>query len=252
MSDIFVSYASEDRELAESLIPTLSGGGRSVFWDRTILPGNRFAEVIERELHTARCIVVLWTQNSVKSDWVLDEATLARKRRVLVPVTIGPVEPPFGFRQIQAALFPHGPVRSGDAPMRSLLSSIDTILGSAPTGTSAPKSHAEAPVSTQFEAKLVSRGWLSADWMISIDGRSILLQWRVSGFTNQPKVLANGERLALRRDKHISSNSSGDLWTVTFDLKSSRHFYPTLLQVRPGLVRKYRLTIDGEVVFDEF
>jgi TIR domain len=60
MTDIFLSYASEDRERAGKLATALEGRGWSVWWDRNIIAGATFDEVIEHELETAKSVIVLW------------------------------------------------------------------------------------------------------------------------------------------------------------------------------------------------
>ena len=86
MSDIFLSYATEDRLRTRILVQVLESRGWSVWWDRTIPPGQTFDSVIERALDDARCAVVLWSKVSVSSDWVKTEAAEAARRRILVPV----------------------------------------------------------------------------------------------------------------------------------------------------------------------
>jgi hypothetical protein len=46
MSDIFISYASPDRPRAQVLAEALKAQGWSVWWDRNIPAGTRFAQVI--------------------------------------------------------------------------------------------------------------------------------------------------------------------------------------------------------------
>src|SRR6516225_2937048 len=103
MSDIFISYANEDRLWAEMLAGTLEDRGWSTFWDRTIPIGKTWRETIGRELNEARCVIVLWSKTSIDSGWVQEEADDAKRRGVLVPVLIENVQPPIGFRSIQAA-----------------------------------------------------------------------------------------------------------------------------------------------------
>ena len=67
MSDIFLSYASEDLPRVRSLIRALERHGWSVWWDRTILPGRTFDQAIEEALDAARCVIVVWSQHSVSS-----------------------------------------------------------------------------------------------------------------------------------------------------------------------------------------
>src|SRR2546427_9418490 len=103
MSDIFLSYATEDRPRTRLLVRALEARGWSVWWDRTILPAERWDSVIEVALDTARCAIVLWSKTSVTSEWVRTEAEEAARRKVLVPVLIDDVTVPLSFRGIQAA-----------------------------------------------------------------------------------------------------------------------------------------------------
>jgi hypothetical protein len=103
MSDLFLSYAREDRECAESFAGALKNRGWTVWWDRRIQVGRSFSAEIERELDAAPCVLVLWSRNSVASEWVQNEAAEAARRKVLVPVRIEDVRPPLEFRRLQAA-----------------------------------------------------------------------------------------------------------------------------------------------------
>uniref|UniRef100_UPI0025C5579A toll/interleukin-1 receptor domain-containing protein n=1 Tax=Elioraea sp. TaxID=2185103 RepID=UPI0025C5579A len=60
-SDIFISYAREDRATAQSLADAFVAKGRSVWWDREIQGGSAFATEIEKALTGARLVVVLWS-----------------------------------------------------------------------------------------------------------------------------------------------------------------------------------------------
>lgn len=101
MTDIFISYAREDRARAARLANALEACGWSVWWDRKIIAGQSFDEAIERELEAAKRILVLWSKDSVDSEWVRNEAAVAAERRVLVPARIDPVKLPLEFRRKQ-------------------------------------------------------------------------------------------------------------------------------------------------------
>ena len=104
MDDIFISYANEDRDRAAQLAAFLEAEGWRVWWDRRIPAGRSWRSVLEEAVDGARCMIVLWSENSVKSPWVAEEAEEARRLgKTLVPVMIQRVEPPLGFRTIQAA-----------------------------------------------------------------------------------------------------------------------------------------------------
>src|SRR3990172_4480542 len=103
MSDIFLSYKSEDREKAQIIAEALESEGYSVWWDRIIPPGRTYDEVIEEELNAAKCVVVLWLKGSVKSEWVRTEVSEGKRRGIFIPVLIEDVLPPLAFRLIEAA-----------------------------------------------------------------------------------------------------------------------------------------------------
>src|SRR5262245_39095743 len=103
MADIFISYARPDRTRAERLAQVLGEHGWSVWWDRNIPPGKPFDEVIEEALADAKCVIVLWSNESVKSEWVKAEASDAARRRILVPILADDVRIPLEFRRIQTA-----------------------------------------------------------------------------------------------------------------------------------------------------
>ncbi len=103
MSDIFVSYASADRERVAALVLRLEQLGFSVWWDRDIPHGQNYHRVIEQALDQAKCAIVVWSRQSVNSEWVVNEASSARKRGALVPVLIEVVAPPLEFRHLQTA-----------------------------------------------------------------------------------------------------------------------------------------------------
>jgi TIR domain len=101
MTDVFISYASEDRTRAKKLAEALEAKGFSVWWDRNIIAGQTYDVVIERELETATSVVVLWSKHSVISEWVKNEAQVAVERGRLVPALIDAVKPPLEFRRKQ-------------------------------------------------------------------------------------------------------------------------------------------------------
>jgi formylglycine-generating enzyme required for sulfatase activity len=68
-----------------------------------IPPGKKFDEVIEKVLGEAKCMVVLWSQESIRRDWVKEEANVGKQRGILLPAKIEQVNPPLGFGLIQAA-----------------------------------------------------------------------------------------------------------------------------------------------------
>lgn len=131
MSDIFLSYKSEDKTKAQIIAEALEKKGYSVWWDRVIPPGRRFSKVIQEELDNAKCVVVLWSKESVKSGWVETEASEGDRRGILIPVLINDVLPPLAFRMIEAAKLIDWDGSLSDNEFELLSRSIARILGSA-------------------------------------------------------------------------------------------------------------------------
>ena len=129
MSDIFISYSSKDRARAKVLAGALERQGWSVWWDRKIPPGRQFSQVIKEAMDEAKCIIVLWSKESVKSDWVQNEASEGARRKILVPMLIDDVEIPFEFRRIQAARLVDWEGRSPHPEFDTLLEALCAILG---------------------------------------------------------------------------------------------------------------------------
>jgi len=129
MADIFLSYAKEDRETAQSVATLLERAGWSVWWDRRIPAGRTWREVLEEALRGMRCMVVLWSSHSVHSDWVKEEAEEARALKKLVPVLIEAVNPPVGFRAIQAADLTDWDGVSESVGARRLIGDLELLFG---------------------------------------------------------------------------------------------------------------------------
>jgi TIR domain len=128
MADIVLSYARENRQRAESLARALEDAGWSVWWDRAILPGTAYEQVIEAELSAARCVVVLWSAAARQSNWVCDEATVALGRRVLLSVLLDDSEPPLGFRQQQTADLARWTGSAADPEFERLTHGITNVM----------------------------------------------------------------------------------------------------------------------------
>lgn len=124
MADIFISYARADRAKIEKLARTLTASGYDVWWDRDITGGTEFSAVIERELIASKTVVVAWSENSLGSHWVRDEAEFARTDEKLLPISLDGVLPPLGFRQIHALRFEDWNGDGSHPSFRELLASL--------------------------------------------------------------------------------------------------------------------------------
>lgn len=132
MSDVFLSYKSEDRPRAKIIAEALERYGCSVWLDQKIPPGKTYDEFIKGAIDSAKCVVVLWSKESVKpkeGKWVRTEATIGDRRGILVPVLIDDVEPPIAFMLTEAAKLIDWDGTLPNPEFDLLLNSVGEILG---------------------------------------------------------------------------------------------------------------------------
>lgn len=103
MFDVFISYSRKDYDRVSSIAKNIEASGFTVWWDQRISAGDEFTSEIQKQLENAASVLVIWSEASVQSPWVRDEATLALKERKLIPARIDQSEPPLGFRQFQTS-----------------------------------------------------------------------------------------------------------------------------------------------------
>jgi adenylate cyclase len=103
MSDIFISYARSTSSQAHAVAEALRALGYDV-WRDDELPAHRaYGEVIEERLQAAKAVVVIWSAEAVKSEWVQSEADTARTDHKLVQLTVDGSKLPRPFDRIQCA-----------------------------------------------------------------------------------------------------------------------------------------------------
>ncbi len=129
MADIFVAYASADRDRVAVLARELTVHGWSVWWDRKIPPGKTFDEVIEEALDESRAVLAVWTEAAAASRWVRTEAAEGAARSVLVPVLMDDVKVPLAFRRIQAADLRDWEPGTDHAGFDELIDALTEIIG---------------------------------------------------------------------------------------------------------------------------
>jgi hypothetical protein len=128
MSDIFISYNNKDKAKAELFARAFERESWSVFWDKAIPPGKTFDQYINEQLEAAKCVVVLWSEGSINSDWVKEEGQRGVHRKILVPVFIQKVTPPLGFGRIEAAELFGWEGDTSDVEFQNLLKAIEALI----------------------------------------------------------------------------------------------------------------------------
>jgi hypothetical protein len=159
MSEVFISYASEDRPVARMLAEALEQRGWDVWWDRDIPLGKTFDEVIEQSIARAKCVIVLWSTASVASEWVRSEASEGRRRNILVPAFIEPVEPPLAFRLLNSADLTGWTTGAQSGEFDRLILQVTKLLGPRPQDSvDTPPQHFEGRRSPASDVQQVKRG----------------------------------------------------------------------------------------------
>lgn len=142
MADVFISYSREDRPRAEQVARGLSALGLEAFWDTEIPPGQTWADYIEGKLSQCKAVVVLWSENSTKSQWVREEARMGRDKSKLIPAMLDGTPPPFGFGEVQAANLSTWRGETNHPEWVRLASAVRNVVGvpnSAPTPQPTPQ-----------------------------------------------------------------------------------------------------------------
>lgn len=145
MSRIFLSYARDDVDAARQLAAGISEAGHDVWWDRHLHGGSRFAEEIDQALKEAEVVVVLWSDASVSSAWVQDEAAEGRDSGRLVPVALGSAKPPLGFRQFHTLQLELSDGNGRPEALGELLDAISSTCGSDPRNQKASGTEPTGP-----------------------------------------------------------------------------------------------------------
>lgn len=146
MTDVFISYSRKDRSRADVMAKELKSRGLDVWWDTHLKAGAEFRQEIAQKLATAKAVIVIWSEESVASRFVCDEADVGAQQDTLFPVLVDLVDIPLGFRQIQTADLTRW---RGKARDQSFLAFIDIIEGVASgrkiLGGGAPAVRQDAP-----------------------------------------------------------------------------------------------------------
>ncbi len=128
MADIFISYSRNDRDRCTVIRDILEKLKVSVWFDAGIGAGSSFDREIEREIDAAKALLVLWTEESVESDWVRNEARTGKERSGLIAVQLRPCTLPLEFRAVQADVLPEGAEGTDNAIWLGILERVGELL----------------------------------------------------------------------------------------------------------------------------
>jgi adenylate cyclase len=137
MPHVFVSYARSTEAQAQQVADALRALGHEV-WRDDELPAHRtYSEVIEERLQAAGAVVVIWSAEAVKSQWVRAEADAGREKGTLVQVSVDGTVPPMPFNQIQCADLKGWDGDVSAPGWRKVEGSVTALVGGTSVGTHA-------------------------------------------------------------------------------------------------------------------
>ncbi len=158
MNDIFISYSSKDRAWVEGLARLLTAQGYRVWWDSSLLAGHHFHRTIAEKLEAAHCVIVVWTEHAVESDWVLAEADRARARRVIVPIQLRDAPLPLPFNRVHTENFQSWQGGVDEQPFQRLLRAIEQHVA-AKNAAVKPKPRLVQGRPAKFLPRVRRNGW---------------------------------------------------------------------------------------------
>ncbi len=85
-NEVFISYARSSEVQARRIAELLRSLGLSVWWDDDLPAHRSYGDVIEERLRAAKAVLVLWSADAAKSQWVRAEADAARNAGTLVQI----------------------------------------------------------------------------------------------------------------------------------------------------------------------
>jgi len=195
---VFLSYARADKDRAVRLVQGLQAAGLEVWWDTLVEGGAEFARTIEAALHSCDAVVVVWSQASVGSDWVLDEAAKGRDLRKLVPVSLDGVEPPMGFRRYHSINLAGWDGGTQSPEVQAIVRGVMALDGRGSSAPSPTLSASDAPPSASRRRLLLAAAG------VALAGVAGALVWRRGGDARDSR--AGGNSVAVLPFQNLSGD----------------------------------------------
>ncbi len=128
-AEIFISYARSSAAQAGHAARALRDAGYEVWWDERLPAHRPYADVIEERLAAARAVLVLWSADAAKSQWVRAEAEAARQAGKLVQLSVDGAPLPMPFSQIQCPTIGNWNGQASDPVWGRIEESVAELLG---------------------------------------------------------------------------------------------------------------------------
>jgi len=259
MADVFISYSKKDRELAERVDRALKAAGYTNWWDDNLIPAEQWNQTIVSEITAASVVLVIWTFNSIESDFVRDEAETGRKAKKLVPVRLEDVEPPLGQGAIHLADLRGWQGAADDQRWRQVLTAIQNVIDGAGMTQAAgfggaferrltdvppfPRPHVPAPAPddqwvVEREFVTASHGDAGIGHALQIDENGKLKTvcfWQIfSNVTHMTLVGPYGLTIHIKHDEDIETCALIGMGEM-----------PEMLATDQNALKKYRIDLSG-------
>ena len=120
----FLSYAHQDSKLIGNIHEFLTDQSVPIWWDANINAGDGWRDEIAKRLRDAKVVVTFWTEESVRSRSVIEEASNAQSLGKLIHVRLDGSPLPYGFAETQYLDLQEWDGTPSHHQMRKLLQSI--------------------------------------------------------------------------------------------------------------------------------
>ena len=93
--DVFISYPSEDKPLADAICAKLESNAiRCWIAPRDILPGQNYAEVLLKAIDSSKIFILVFSKNANSSPHIMSEVQRAfNHNRIIIPFRIENIDP---------------------------------------------------------------------------------------------------------------------------------------------------------------
>ncbi|MGF1545328.1 MAG: toll/interleukin-1 receptor domain-containing protein [Parvularculaceae bacterium] len=124
MTDVFITFAAEDRGKAQAIARAIEDAGLTVWWDRRPTERAVLEDELERALAEAKAVIALWSAHAAATDWVLKEAEAAKRAGTIVNVSLDDAPAPKAFSRPAAYELREWSGDADAAPVARLVSDV--------------------------------------------------------------------------------------------------------------------------------
>jgi len=170
--EVFLSYSRDDDEFANQIKSKLDDHGIRVWWDNKISrDSSDYASEIEKAIHAAQCVLVLWSKNTRNSEWVRGEAALGKELSKLLQVSLDGENGGIRFKLGQCTQLNVNETTIADSSLCEVVNGVKNMIG------------IQGPMEHLIRANVVGKGWNFGDLAIEtpVPGLDFYVSFRPCG-----------------------------------------------------------------------